>query len=133
MRLFLSGADREMTPAELADLAELNASNPAGAVEADWSKWPATTSWPDDLASDWRWAPARLTLAELVEVEAQRLRDRRNRAGDLMAAALDDLARMVRALGADTPQDFEARRDVMGRDEPLPEREPELTSAGRWQ
>lgn len=131
----IPGSDPEMTPEELELLVELNRENPAGAVEAELEKFPAFTGWPE-FTRNFYWTPdvePRLTLVELIELEAKHLRDRGNEAGELMAGALTELARVVRIVSADRPDQVEERLSVLERDftEPV-EFEPELTAGGRW-
>lgn len=130
----IPGAD--MSQEELADLAELNAANPAGMVEADLDHWPAFDQWPAN-ASDWYWVARPdplLTLPELIEHEAARMRRMETGAGDLMARALESLARDVRTVSADRPDQLDERLSILDRDyaDHAAAWEPELTPAGRW-
>lgn len=138
----IPGADPEMTPDELADLAELNRTNPAGAVEVDPARYPAYLGWPGYTAN-WRWheTPARdpeprLTLAELIDSEAARMRRMGTDAGDLMAGALTELSRVVRLVDASRPDQVEERLSILERDYTDPAfefaPEPELMPSGRW-
>lgn len=140
-----AGADEHMTEEELADLAELNATNPAGAVEAELERFPAFAGWPD-YVSNFYWSDTptvelaqepRLTLVEIIEHEAAKMRAKGLEAYDLMAGALTELARVVRVVSADRPDQVEERLSVLDRDFTehaaaweMPE--PEMTSAGRW-
>lgn len=115
--------------------------------EGDPSTWPAWTdadAWelgpdPDDLDDvdidvDYDLAPAEasalLTLPELIDQQAARLRRMETYAGDLMARSLTQLAEMVRSVQASTPGDYAARLEVLDRDQgdrepsPAPERHP---------
>jgi len=67
----------------------------------------------------------RYSLAELVEGQAALFRGQGNAPFDLMARALEDLAKMIRATGASNVADYEARIAVMDR-----ERDDELRSEG---
>lgn len=139
----IPGADPLMTPEELEILVELNATNPAGAVEAELERFPAFTTWPR-WTGDFYWADTpivepepRLTLAELVDVEAERLRSHGLAAYDLMADHLRDLARIVRTVDASRADQVWERVSVLDRDFTesaaaweLPE--PERNSAGQW-
>lgn len=88
---------------------------------------------PDWPADDEPELEPRLTLPELVELQARRFRSIDSGAGDLMADALAELARVIRLVGASIPGDVGARLEILEREfsEPV-EFEPELTSAGRW-
>ncbi|SIN70204.1 hypothetical protein SAMN05444166_0243 [Singulisphaera sp. GP187] len=137
-----TGADEHMTADELADLAELNAMNPAGAVEAELDRFPAFAGW-GDWTTGFYWTPTptaepepRVTLAELIDVEAERLRAHGLDAYDLMAGALAELARVVRVVSAARPDQVWERVSVLDRD--FTEHaaawelsEPEMTPGGR--
>lgn len=69
-------------------------------------------------------APAepRLPMADWIEVEGQALRLRGSNLADWLAARLDDLAAECRSLHAGTPDEFDARSEVMAGGPALDER-----------
>ena len=77
----------------------------------------------------------RITLVELVRFEAGRIRARGNAGADLMASALDELARVIAVVDASHPLDVESRLEVLERDfcDPSDMAESwEMTAGGRW-
>ncbi|WP_406699114.1 hypothetical protein V5E97_09565 [Singulisphaera sp. Ch08] len=140
-----AGADTELTEQELEILAELNATNPDGAIEIECERFPARAEWPAST-SNFYWTACepvepeeepRISLAALIESEAAVLRARGLAAYELMGDHLEDLARIVRNVDAVHPNQVWARVDVLDRDFtahaaawelPAPER----NSSGQW-
>jgi hypothetical protein len=58
----------------------------------------------------------RLTLAALVDAQADFYRGWRNPAGVMLARHMDELAMRIRWVHAETPGDFEARLEIVDRD-----------------
>lgn len=96
-------------------------------------EWPA---WTD--GERWEAGPEtnRLTFAELVERQARGYRSWDNAAGQAIAKNLDQLSDRIRFAKASTPEELEARIEVLDEDlramSDAWDFEPELTASGRW-
>ena len=75
---------------------------------ADYGHWADESTARDHLD-----ASERLTLAELVDRQAAFYRGWNNAAGEMMARAMDELALKVRLTDATTPDEFEARVEIL--------------------
>jgi hypothetical protein len=106
---------------------------------------PVADPEPTFATSELHWADEpseqlqpRLTLAQLIDAEVARMLRMGTEAGELMGGALAELARVVRVVSADRPDQVAERLGILegytehalARDWDAPE--PELTSAGRW-
>ena len=84
---------------------------PTDADLADYHDWTQETTAREHLD-----ASERLTLAELVDRQAAFYRGWNNGAGEMIARAMDELALKIRLTDATTPDEFEARVEILDRD-----------------